>query len=267
MRDRVDDTFMLGIAVVSGALVAVAFIVATPPRHPSPHRRLRLLPPLPARPTTASVPALPDSSSPARVSTTKIPQSTEETHNNPPRGAPLINDLVLLVPLLNRRPLINPFLLLNSEEHRLSLVKKQLSPIRVPHPHILALLKSAVLEEVLVRDEDLTREVQIDHNALRVAALDASIDNLAAEGAEHSEAEFSVDVDQARAVADEAFGCGEQVPEGDAETDAGDDFVAVFGVDGVFYGLGRGLAEVLRFKLNQVLYRALWGVSRGHDLN
>ena len=38
-------------------------------------------------------------------------------------------------------------------------------------------------------------------------------------------------------MADEAFGGGEQVPHADAETDVGYDFVGVFFVDDVFYGL------------------------------
>lgn len=58
-------------------------------------------------------------------------------------------------------------------------------------------------------------------------------------------------------MADQAFGGGEKVPESDAETHAGDNFVAVFGVDGIFDCLGGGLAKVLGFELDQVLYRAL----------
>jgi hypothetical protein len=58
-------------------------------------------------------------------------------------------------------------------------------------------------------------------------------------------------------VADQAFGGGEEVPESDTEAHTGDDFVAVFGVDSVFYCLGGGLAEVLGFELDQVLYCAL----------
>ena len=62
-------------------------------------------------------------------------------------------------------------------------------------------------------------------------------------------------------MANESFGRGEQVPERDAKAHAGHNFVAVLAVDGVFDGLCRGLAKVLRLDLDQVLDRALGGVS------
>lgn len=188
-------------------------------------------------------------------------QDVLHTYNDSPCRAPLINDFTVLVPLLDRWPLINPLFLLHPEQHRLSLIQEQLSPVGVPHPDVLALLKPAVLKQILIRHEDLTCEIQVDYDTFRRAGFDTTVDDLTAEGAEDSKAKLRIDVDEACAMADEAFCCGDEVPEGDAQTHSRDDFVAVFGVDGVLDGLGGRFAKVVGLDLDQVLYCALKVIS------
>jgi hypothetical protein len=69
------------------------------------------------------------------------------------------------------------------------------------------------------------------------------LQDLASEGPEDDHAEVDVDVHDAVAVADEAFGAGDERVEADAEADFVQDFVGVFGVDPVFDGAGAGEAE------------------------
>ena len=227
----------------------------TLPFHRPPH------PLLPARPTTVLDLNQPDSSSPEKQSQQLQAQIVEHTYNDPPRRAPLIDDFTVLIPLLDCWPLIDPFFLLHPKQHGLSLIQEQLGPVGVPYPNVLALLEPAVLKQILIWHEDLTCEIQVDHNAFRRAGFDTTIYDLTAEGTEDSKAKLRIDVDEACAMADEAFCRGDEVPEGNAQAHSRDDLVAVFGVDGVLDSLGRRLAKVLGLNLDQVLYRALQVIS------
>lgn len=76
--------------------------------------------------------------------------------------------------------------------------------------------------------------------------------DFATEGPEDDHAEVDVDVHNAVAVADEAFGAGDERVEADAETDFVQHFVGVFGVDPVFDGAGAGQAEAGGRELDDV---------------
>lgn len=97
----------------------------------------------------------------------------------------------------------------------------------------------------MARHEDLVEEVEADADALDVGRADLAREDLVSEGPEDDEAELNVDVHEPRPVADEAFGCGQEIVHANAEADLLDHLVGVLGVDVVLDGFGAGLGEVL----------------------
>lgn len=157
--------------------------------------------------------------------------------------------------LLTRRGLllrrqIRPRLCLNTEPHHLINIKiQQILRRTLPHPNPVSLLRLDVPRGIKNhsrrRHKDIIKEAHSDSDTHIRGRQDATHADFAFERAEDNHAEIDIDVHDAGAVADEAFGGTKDVIEGYAEADAVDDFVGVFGVDVVFDCLCGALFEVL----------------------
>ena len=108
------------------------------------------------------------------------------------------------------------------------------------------------------RHKHVVEKVHGDADAVHMVRRDLALQDFTFEWSEDNEPEVDVDVDNARAVANQSFGSCENVVQANAESDFVNHFVRVLGIDVVFDCLRAALFKVLRVDLNQI---------RNFDLN
>jgi len=134
-----------------------------------------------------------------------------------------------------------------------------------PHPRRLAQIKRRRIKQIARPGHgDVVEELNVQPEPGGGGFGNRAFENFAAKGPEDDEPEGDFDVDDARAVADQAFGGGQQVEEADAQADFLDHLVGVFFVDVVFEGGGAAFDEIGGLDLDHVGYGSLeWEMSMG----